>query len=471
MRQIPKNIKPLIIGLIAALGIVGLWLGYSAYSIHRSHISELKKNLPEWSIGDSCERALIIAPHSDDETLGCGGLIRDIVGRGAKVRVVVMTNGDGFYYAAARDFHDLVLQPGSYVEFGYDRQQESIAALKTLGLPEDAVTFLGYPDRGLAHMWLYNWEPNNLYESPYTRSTHSPYNNSYRPNTPHCGKAALQDLESIMRSFRPTSVYYPHTSEQHPDHWATNCFVTQALYETGLLDKVRSGMYLVHRGDWPVPQGLHRNLRLTPPSFMKGIGTRWYELLLSSDTEDRKVHAIHEYHTQLPVLGRFLMSFARTNELFGRYPPYTIRRVDHFRIGACESQWSNIRPCVLDPVSDGLNVDMARNGDLKEIRCCYDDKNVYVLLGLADRYSPRMTYTIRLHGLPDGKGRTVDLRIRGKKCRVPGVKLHVYRDAIEVSVSTMSLGRWDALMVNADSSMSVYEVDHTAWRLLLPEKN
>ena len=39
------------------------------------------------------ERLLVIAPHPDDEVLGCGGLINKIKSEGGKVYVQILTMG------------------------------------------------------------------------------------------------------------------------------------------------------------------------------------------------------------------------------------------------------------------------------------------------------------------------------------------------------------------------------------------
>lgn len=50
--------------------------------------------LPSLSL-EGVQRALIIAPHPDDETLAAGGLIKSVLSRGGQVKVVMVTNGDG----------------------------------------------------------------------------------------------------------------------------------------------------------------------------------------------------------------------------------------------------------------------------------------------------------------------------------------------------------------------------------------
>ncbi len=49
-------------------------------------------------------RLLILAPHCDDETLGSAGLILAAERAGIQVRVVIATNGDGYFFATAQDF-------------------------------------------------------------------------------------------------------------------------------------------------------------------------------------------------------------------------------------------------------------------------------------------------------------------------------------------------------------------------------
>src|SRR5207247_6384648 len=44
-------------------------------------------------------RVLVFAPHPDDESLAAGGLITRLVHAGDAVRVVFVTNGDGYPWA------------------------------------------------------------------------------------------------------------------------------------------------------------------------------------------------------------------------------------------------------------------------------------------------------------------------------------------------------------------------------------
>jgi LmbE family N-acetylglucosaminyl deacetylase len=75
---------------------------------------------------------LVLAPHADDEVLGCGGLLALAVAQGADVRVVVATDGAAGGNAA-------------------ERERESRDAALALGLDGGAqrLQFWRLPDRGL----------------------------------------------------------------------------------------------------------------------------------------------------------------------------------------------------------------------------------------------------------------------------------------------------------------------------------
>jgi len=82
-------------------------------------------------------RIVVIAPHPDDETLGCGSLIASAVGRRIPVGVVALTDGDGSH-------------PGSQAwppaALGRLRAGEMRRALARLGAGGVAVRRLGWGD-------------------------------------------------------------------------------------------------------------------------------------------------------------------------------------------------------------------------------------------------------------------------------------------------------------------------------------
>ncbi|GJE29094.1 PIG-L deacetylase family protein [Methylobacterium organophilum] len=81
---------------------------------------------------------VVIAPHPDDESLGCGGLIAQARARGMPVRLVVVSDGAGSHPNSP-----------SYPpeRLRALREAETLAAGRALGLDADSIHFLGLPDR------------------------------------------------------------------------------------------------------------------------------------------------------------------------------------------------------------------------------------------------------------------------------------------------------------------------------------
>ena len=82
---------------------------------------------------------LVLAPHPDDESLGCGGLIAECRAQGRDVGVVVLTDGAASH-PRSREYPAWRLAAL--------RMAEARAAIATLGLAEDRIVFLGLPDGG-----------------------------------------------------------------------------------------------------------------------------------------------------------------------------------------------------------------------------------------------------------------------------------------------------------------------------------
>lgn len=91
--------------------------------------------------GEAATRScLVFAPHPDDETLGCGALLSQRSAAGARVEIVVATDG-------RNSFRSEKLTPD---ELAAVRHDEVLAALAVLGVAPEQVTFLGFEDGSLA---------------------------------------------------------------------------------------------------------------------------------------------------------------------------------------------------------------------------------------------------------------------------------------------------------------------------------
>src|SRR5690606_22622940 len=82
---------------------------------------------------------IVLAPHPDDETLGCGATIARKRAAGTSVAVVFATDG--------RHSHPGRIRPA---ELARRRREEGLRACRELGVPEGCVFFLGFEDGTLA---------------------------------------------------------------------------------------------------------------------------------------------------------------------------------------------------------------------------------------------------------------------------------------------------------------------------------
>lgn len=99
--------------------------------------------LPKGDVGDVLggRRAMILAPHPDDESIGCGGLIAAACAAGVAPVVVILTDG-------ARSHPSSMAFPPA--RLAAIRAAEARSAVRLLGLPENRLFFLNHPDAGLA---------------------------------------------------------------------------------------------------------------------------------------------------------------------------------------------------------------------------------------------------------------------------------------------------------------------------------
>ena len=132
---------------------------------------------------------MVLAPHFDDEVLGCGGTLALHVAAGATITVVFLT--DSRYVGANAELPQRERQR-LHDELLAVRKREAMAAAAQLALSK--VLFLdGDPER-----------------------------------FGHSGELA-QRLRKIMASIRPAIVYVPAFLDRHPDHRASNAVLDNAV--------------------------------------------------------------------------------------------------------------------------------------------------------------------------------------------------------------------------------------------------
>lgn len=476
--------------LLVALPVVGagLFCFSAAYKIYAAN--EAAMRLPTQPAPQPGQRILVFAPHPDDETLGAAGMMRQARLRGDDVRVVMLTNGDGFRVSAQREFHEVVVTPQDFVRYGVLRQGEARTALAVLGVPADHVTFLGYPDRGLMPMWTDHWASSAPARSGFTAQDHSPYAASPTARAPYSGAALLGDITRQMQAERPTDIYVTHPNDDHPDHAAASAFVRTALAQlrrSGVVwaQTARLHFYLVHRGDWPTPQGLHEDAPLLPPGPMAALDTRWAALPLSHYDTERKYAAIERYHSQVEITSRFLLSFARRNELFGTLDdaggdaPALARVPDgRMRVDAEGGDWAGLRPIAQDPQGDSVVRAFQSGADAVRLFACRDSRSLYVRMDTARPLSSEVAYTLTLRPVlpgtaqPAARTLTVTPTVPGQRLPLPGVPggFYAWRGSLlemSVPLSYAGLGRptpGETLYLRGETRLADVEIDTTGFR-------
>jgi hypothetical protein len=106
---------------------------------------------------DSTDRVLVLAPHPDDESLVCGGLIQHALDMDLPVHVAFYTYGDNNEWSFVVYRKRPEVLPWQVREMGEVRHGEALKATGVFGLSEENLTFLGYPDFGTLHMWGEHW--------------------------------------------------------------------------------------------------------------------------------------------------------------------------------------------------------------------------------------------------------------------------------------------------------------------------
>lgn len=204
------------------------------------------------------ESVLVIAPHPDDEAIGCGGAISLHRWRGDLVRVVFLTSGE----------QGIAGVPP--VEACAIREAEALRAGGVLGV--SGIDFLRFPDLGLDQ----------------------------------CCQEGAARLLTILERYHPGLIYLPHPDDAHPDHEATLPMVRAACARlTG----------------WPDPPELRAYevwSPMTRPGWVEDItgvmrqklaAIRCYRSQLAVFRYDRAVRGLNQYRGVLQGGSRYAEAF------------------------------------------------------------------------------------------------------------------------------------------------------------------
>ena len=205
---------------------------------------------------------LVLAPHPDDETLGCGGLVATLRRRQIPVHIVVMTDG-----AASHGHAD--------VELTALRRREGVEAAATLGVGAADLTFLDHPDGSLTE----------------------------------CRSAAIDDVATLIGELDPGQLVVPHWAEPNRDHAASFDIADAAVRSCAPpTEALVTPVWLWDQFPWVAPSshprgrhGRRASLDLAVSSRF-GLGLRrWltHRLHLDEDTLGIKRNALEHHESQM----------------------------------------------------------------------------------------------------------------------------------------------------------------------------
>lgn len=344
---------------------------------------------------------LVLAPHPDDEVLLAAGVLLRTVGEGRTAAVVVMTNGD---FTCERD--------------GYLRQSETITALEALGVGEDQVHFLGYPDGYLSKLGatalapLERRGPDGACAKGAVTYGHRGWKrvDEHTARTgwpaPYTSESLTEDLAAVLDRLRPRDVYLPHAIDAHPDHASTYVYFRRAL------DRTHFPAPLVHRGVvhagpcWP--SDCHTPY--TPGSLFPPLPEPLERYLPSERLHvdprlKTQVIALYPSQTGPSLYSDWLSAFARREEIF--YPERYVREGERW-VRAPPADGGFLATVQLGALDAGASVQLegCHGSDCDAFDLSVDEKSVTLR-----RFGHSGNYRLRNWNLPPGPIGPVSLRI------------------------------------------------------------
>ncbi len=217
------------------------------------------------------DRVLVLAPHPDDESIACGGLLLAARDAGAPRRVVVVTDGDNNPWPQRWIEKRWRIDAAARARWGARRRAEVQAALDVLGVDVDERHFLGLPDSGLTALLMRD-------------------------------SRLEAEIGAHIEQFQPTHIALPALEDGHPDHSAVH--VATRLAVARVAAPVRLLCYAVH-------------------GVKAGAGAA--VVALSAAQQAAKREAILRHETQMRLSGGRFLRFVRDVENYDA-PTFAPRR-------------------------------------------------------------------------------------------------------------------------------------------------
>lgn len=407
---------------------------------------DLLKVLPAFS---SSDRVLILAPHPDDEAIACAGVIQEALRRKAGLKVVYLTNGDHNQLAFLVYKKRPVFRTGEFIQMGEMRRREALNAMRLMGVADKDLIFLGYPDFGTFSIFCKYWKSKKPFKSILTRISAVPYKENFSYGSAYFGENILADLKKILLDYRPTKIFVSHPGDVNVDHKAYYLFLSVALAELERdIRRPQIFPYLVHCVGWPLPRHYHPELPLLPPVQFSGLALDWRVYVLNNPDLAKKHSVILQYKSQTRSSAFYLLSFARSNELFGDYPEIALGTVETDRISAFSRE---------APEEEYL----PEQSDAGEVSYAVSDGVFYITAGKSRELEKRFVFTAYIFGYKQGVNFAEMPKImfisrynvfrmfdKGRPVSSSGVSVKVGKSRVTVGIPLSLLGAPDHMLVS-----------------------
>ncbi len=122
----------------------------------------------------SGSKVLIVAPHPDDEIIGCAGLMQSLLKAGKEVHIVILTGGEGSHKGCCSKSNSELIEA---------RRDLAAKANKQIGITKENLYFLHYQDGNI-----------------------------------HYEYQETEKLADLIKGVQPNSIFVPHKGEGWNDH-------------------------------------------------------------------------------------------------------------------------------------------------------------------------------------------------------------------------------------------------------------
>ena len=428
------------------------------------------------------DTVLVLAPHPDDEAIACAGIIQKALSAGAKVYIAYLTNGDHNQVAFIVYEKRLTIKKGEFLHMGKVRKLEAVKAMKLLGIPEENLIFLGYPDIGTFAIFRQYWQTDRPYRSLLTRVTKVPYKDDLSFAAPYVGESILSDLKTVLLRYKPNKIFVSHPADTNGDHKAGYLFLQIALRDLRAdIPAPAVYPYLVHCVGWPLPRHYHPELNLAPPKKFAKSGMSWLQVPLSQAELEKKHQAILCYKSQTESSAFYLLSFARRNELLSDLPEIPLKR--QVSVSGREPEFSGFSALFRDTLETVYEEGRTTEEDISDSEgragFAIVDNNLVVRIEKNKEVRSRLRFILYLFGynnrlafpkmpklriiVKNGKFKIFD----GPKIIHPeGVVLEASPDRVTIRIPLSVLGGPDFVLASVRAYGGMVPVDATAFRRL-----